>query len=122
MQTPCKFRWNGPAINLANPNGGATLGVVQAGQEGVLVYPGLAAFSPDLALLYRVDESHLEIEATSPSRAEGLCGWDGQTVTPALVKALLEQDDAIPTLVEVLNDNPDLGPRVIQGVMAGMGG
>ena len=119
MTAPCKFLWNGPPINLSNPNGEGSLGIVKQGHEGVLVYPGLAAFSPDLALLYKVDEAHID---TDLPLTGGLGGWDGKTVTPALVKALLELDGAIPTLVKVMNDNPDLGPKVVQGVMAGMAG
>ncbi len=116
MSTPCKIKWTGPQATLVSPQSGETLYTVMPGSEGVLVYPGLASFHPDLALLYKVEEGHY-----APTPPEGdLGGWDGQTVTPALVKQLLDLEEAIPTLVKVMNDNPDLGPKVVQGVMAGM--
>ncbi len=118
--TPCKIIWTGPDFDLPSLDGGH-LGRVTAGAEGVLVYPGLAAFSPDLALLYRVDAEHYDVHSPGDASADAaLGGWDGVTVTPVLVKTLLDLDDAIPTLVKVMNENPALGPKVVQGVMAGM--
>ena len=116
--TPCKIIWTGPDFDLPSPDG-SHLGRVTAGAEGVLVYPGLAAFSPELALLYRVDDTHYTIQS-APTNGGDLGGWDGETITANLVKTLLDLDEAIPTLVQVMNDNPELGPKVVQGVMSGM--
>ena len=118
MTTPCKIIWTGPDFDLPSPDGTTHLGRVTAGNEGVLVYPGLATFHPDLAILYRVEASHFSRVAETGNGALG--GWDGTTVTTTLVKTLLDLDNAIPTLVQVMKDNPDLGPKVVQGVMAGM--
>ena len=113
MTTPCKIIWTGPDFDLPSPDGTTHLGRVTAGHEGVLVYPGLATFHPDLA-----EASHFSRGAETGNGALG--GWDGTTVTTMLVKTLLDLDNAIPTLVQVMKDNPDLGPKVVQGVMAGM--
>jgi hypothetical protein len=115
--TPCNIRWTGPKAALTSPDG-TQVAVLTPGTPGVLVYPGLVAWSPDLALLYRVDDTN--IEAVESSTALG--GWDGTTVTAELVGAILQHDDAIPTLVEVMNSDESLGPKVVQGVMAGMAG
>ena len=117
---PCKIRWTGPTCTLPSPTGGESMGHVAQGAEGVLVYPNLASFSPNLALLYRVDPSHYEVIKEEGSNG-AFGGWDGTTVTPELLKALLDLDDAIPTLVQVMAENPALGPKVVQGVMSGMG-
>ena len=113
--TPCNIRWAGPKAALTTPDGNE-VAVLTPGTPGVLVFPGLVAWSPDLALLYRVDEAQLEaVEA-----ATALGGWDGTTVTPELVSAILQQDSAISTLVEVMNGDEALAPKIVQGVMAGM--
>ncbi len=117
FSTPCNVRWTGPKAALTSHEG-TEVAVLTTGPPGVLVFPGLVAWSPDLALLYRVDETHLEA-ADAPT---ALGGWDGTTVTPELVSAILQQDAAIPTLVEVMNSDETLGPKVVQGVMAGMAG
>ena len=114
--TPCKIRWTADTYQLTD-HAGNLMGSVTAGADGVLVYPGLAAFSPDLAMLYQVEEGQYE---TLDGTSHDLGGWDGETVTADLVKTLLGLDSAIPMLVEVMNDNPDLGPKVVQGVMAGL--
>ena len=115
LSTPCKIRWTGPTSTLSSPTGFGDMGRLSKGAEGILVYPGLAAFSPDLALLYQVDEADYEVlDATD------LGGWDGATVTPVLVKTLLDLEEAIPTLVEVMQGNPELGSKIVQSVMAGM--
>ena len=119
MNTPCKIKWTGPQASLVSPQSGETLYTVMPGSEGILVYPGLASFHPDLALLYRVEDGHYSLSSEDSSDGD-LGGWDGKTVTAALLKQLLDLEEAIPTLVKVMNDNPDLGPKVVQGVMAGM--
>ena len=117
LSSPCRVKWTGPKAALTSPDG-TEVAVLTAGTPGVLVFPGLVAWSPDLALLYRVDEAQLEA-AEAPT---ALGGWDGTTVTPELVNAILRQDSAIATLVEVMAGDEDLAPKIIQGVMAGMGG
>ena len=124
IPTPCTVRWTGPKAVLTSPEG-AEVATLTPGVEGVLVYPGLVSFHPDLALLYRVDETHIEVidaPLVIPDPATALGGWDGKTITPALVRGILSLDAAIPTLVAVMNDDDDLGPKIVQGVMAGLGG
>ena len=115
---PCKITWTGPDFDLPSPDGTSHLGRVTAGSTGVLVYPGLAAFSPDLALLYRVEEAHFTCVA--PTSRDDLGGWDGTTITPTLIRTLLNHVETVPILVQVMTDDPDLGPKVVQGIMAGM--
>lgn len=118
--TPCKIRWTGPSVDLSDSNGNE-IGSIESGTEGVLVYPGLAVFSPDLGILLEVEADNYEVvPSTTEAPNAILGGWDGTTITPELIHAILSLDAAIPTLVQVMNDNPELGPKVVQGVMAGM--
>jgi hypothetical protein len=104
---PVKIQWNSAPVALDN-------GTLHTGTEGVLVGPSLAAWPSITNTLYSVPLASCKILSAD------LGGWDGTTVTPDLILALLSHPDAIGVLVETMNTNPELGTKVVQGVMAGM--
>ena len=122
LSPPCPVRWTGPKAVLTSPDG-EELATLIPGVEGVLVYPGLVSFHPELARLYRVDETQLEgIDDTlATPDPTALGGWDGETISPALVQGILSLDNAIPTLVTLMSEDEALAAKIVQGVMAGMG-
>ena len=105
---PVKIQWTGASCTLDN-------GTLVAGTEGVLVGPNLAAWPSITNTLYSAPEGQYRVVA------DNLGGWDGATVTPDLIRTVLNHPSAIATLVDVMNSDPDLGPKVVQGVMAGLG-
>jgi hypothetical protein len=119
--TPCRIRWIGETLELAGADG-EDLGKIESGDEGVLLDSDLALFLLDLAP-FAVDADSYELVHPPPTittTSEGFGGWDGVTITPEFIKAVLSLPSAIPTLVEVMKADPSLGPKVVEGVMAGM--
>tara|TARA_R110000851_G_scaffold52444_5_gene124838 strand:- start:149 stop:469 length:321 start_codon:yes stop_codon:yes gene_type:complete len=104
---PIRIKWNSAPVALDN-------GTLTTGTEGVMVGPGLAAWPSITNTLYSVPLSNCEVLSSD------LGGWDGTTVTPDLILALLSHPDAIAVLVQTMNAHPELGTKVVQGVMAGL--
>ena len=107
---PVKIKWIGQPYMLGD---GVLL---RPGEEGVLVAPNTAAWPEVTSQLYTLPPQ----EGLYTVVAGGLGGWDGTTVTPELIRAVLAHPNAISTLVQILQDDPELGPKIIQGVMAGL--
>ncbi len=113
---PVKIKWTGPRCTL-DDNGDNPGTHLAPGDVGVLVGNNLAAWPGKGARLYLAYPEQYEVLAAG----ESLGGWDGSTVTPELIQAVLAHPNAISTLVEVMNADPELGPKIIKGVMDGLG-
>lgn len=109
---PVKITWAGGAVTLDG-------NMLEPGTEGVLIGNGLAAWPTVSTRLWSADAKTYTVVDDGTDGPLG--GWNGTTVTPDLIRAMLAHPEAVPTIVQLMQEDPELGPRIVEAVMGSMG-